>query len=405
MNLCVLGAQWGDEGKGKIVDLLTPHFSIVARYQGGHNAGHTVYVGGQKFVLHLIPSGILHADVTCVIGNGVVVDPRRAVRRARRARGAAASTSRAAARQRQGAPHPAVPPRARPAGRSAARASGRSARPRVASGRPTRTRSAGAAFAWATWRTSGDGPLASADPRERRGAQPARSATRRCDWEDVLARLAARLAAPAAPRRRRVALSAPARCATAAACCSKARRARCSTSTTAPIRSSRRRTRRPAARAPGLGHWPASRRRRAGRRQGLHDARRRRAAADRTDRARWASACARRGQEYGASTGRPRRCGWFDAVAVRYAARVNGLDALALTKLDVLDGFESIEVCTAYRCGDEIADRDAERHGAARGVRADLRDACRAGRTDPGRDVVLATCRRRRASTCGSSKR
>ena len=74
-NLAVLGAQWGDEGKGKIVDLLTPHFSVVARYQGGHNAGHTVYVNGRKFVLHLVPSGILHDDVTCIIGNGVVVDP------------------------------------------------------------------------------------------------------------------------------------------------------------------------------------------------------------------------------------------------------------------------------------------------------------------------------------------
>src|SRR5678816_539612 len=74
-NIAVLGAQWGDEGKGKIVDMLTPHFSAVARYQGGHNAGHTVYVEGQKFVLHLIPSGILHAGVTCVIGNGVVIDP------------------------------------------------------------------------------------------------------------------------------------------------------------------------------------------------------------------------------------------------------------------------------------------------------------------------------------------
>src|SRR6476659_397413 len=74
-NIAVLGAQWGDEGKGKIVDLLTPNFSIVARYQGGHNAGHTVYANGRKFVLRLIPSGILHAGVTCVIGNGVVVDP------------------------------------------------------------------------------------------------------------------------------------------------------------------------------------------------------------------------------------------------------------------------------------------------------------------------------------------
>src|SRR5919109_3293332 len=75
MNLAILGAQWGDEGKGKIVDLLTPHFSIVARYQGGHNAGHTVYVKGSKFILRLIPSGILHPGITCVIGNGVVVDP------------------------------------------------------------------------------------------------------------------------------------------------------------------------------------------------------------------------------------------------------------------------------------------------------------------------------------------
>src|SRR5437762_11287865 len=75
MNLAVLGAQWGDEGKGKIVDLLTAHFSIVARYQGGHNAGHTVYVSGRKFILRLIPSGILHPGITCVIGNGVVVDP------------------------------------------------------------------------------------------------------------------------------------------------------------------------------------------------------------------------------------------------------------------------------------------------------------------------------------------
>ena len=74
-NIAVLGAQWGDEGKGKIVDMLTPRFSAVARYQGGHNAGHTVYVDGKRFVLHLIPSGMLHPGVTCVIGNGVVVDP------------------------------------------------------------------------------------------------------------------------------------------------------------------------------------------------------------------------------------------------------------------------------------------------------------------------------------------
>ena len=74
-NLIVLGAQWGDEGKGKIVDLLSEKFHAVARYQGGHNAGHTVYIGERKFVLKLIPSGILRPGVLAVIGNGVVVDP------------------------------------------------------------------------------------------------------------------------------------------------------------------------------------------------------------------------------------------------------------------------------------------------------------------------------------------
>lgn len=71
----VVGAQWGDEGKGKIVDLLSDSVDIVARYQGGANAGHTIVIEGKKFVLHLIPSGILQQDVQCVIGNGVVIDP------------------------------------------------------------------------------------------------------------------------------------------------------------------------------------------------------------------------------------------------------------------------------------------------------------------------------------------
>jgi adenylosuccinate synthase len=74
-NLIVLGAQWGDEGKGKIVDLFSERFQAVARYQGGHNAGHTVFIGERKFVLKLIPSGILRPGVLAVIGNGVVIDP------------------------------------------------------------------------------------------------------------------------------------------------------------------------------------------------------------------------------------------------------------------------------------------------------------------------------------------
>ena len=74
-NVVVLGSQWGDEGKGKIVDILTEHCAGVTRYQGGHNAGHTLVVGGKKTVLHLIPSGILHPQVKCFIGHGVVVAP------------------------------------------------------------------------------------------------------------------------------------------------------------------------------------------------------------------------------------------------------------------------------------------------------------------------------------------
>ena len=74
-NTILVGAQWGDEGKGKIIDFLTETADIVVRSQGGNNAGHTVIVGGTKYILHLIPSGILRRDKKCVIGNGVVIDP------------------------------------------------------------------------------------------------------------------------------------------------------------------------------------------------------------------------------------------------------------------------------------------------------------------------------------------
>jgi len=76
MIIVIIGAQWGDEGKGKVVDLLADRFDIVARYQGGHNAGHSVYVGEKAFVLRLLPSGIIHPGKTCVLGNGMVIDPK-----------------------------------------------------------------------------------------------------------------------------------------------------------------------------------------------------------------------------------------------------------------------------------------------------------------------------------------
>jgi len=74
-NVVIVGAQWGDEGKGKVVDIFTENADIVVRFQGGNNAGHTVIVGEEKYIFHLLPSGILHPGKTCVIGDGVVVDP------------------------------------------------------------------------------------------------------------------------------------------------------------------------------------------------------------------------------------------------------------------------------------------------------------------------------------------
>ena len=74
-NIVIVGAQWGDEGKGKVVDVITPHFDVVVRFQGGNNAGHTVVVGREKFVLQTIPSGILHPGCRNIIGCGVVIDP------------------------------------------------------------------------------------------------------------------------------------------------------------------------------------------------------------------------------------------------------------------------------------------------------------------------------------------
>jgi adenylosuccinate synthase len=76
MVIVIIGSQWGDEGKGKVVDLLADKFDLVARYQGGHNAGHSVYVGDKAFVLRLLPSGIIHEDKTCILGNGMVIDPK-----------------------------------------------------------------------------------------------------------------------------------------------------------------------------------------------------------------------------------------------------------------------------------------------------------------------------------------
>jgi adenylosuccinate synthase len=347
MNLCVLGAQWGDEGKGKIVDLLTPHFSIVARYQGGHNAGHTVFTGGRKVVLHLIPSGILHPGVTCIIGNGVVVDPEALFREVDTLAPLGVDISgRLLVSDRA---HLILPYHRELDVLAEARRGER----RIG----TTSRGIGPAYEDKIGRRgvrvgdladqSPDGPLASA-VRENVAARNRLVGDSAMDWRQVvedLARIWPRLRPLVADTSLHLAQA-----------IGEGRRVLFEGAQgtlldidhgSYPFVTSSNATAGGA--ATGLGIPPKA----VGRVLGVAKAYTTRVGegplpteltGDLGERLRES------GQEYGASTGRPRRCGWYDAVAVRYAVRVNGVDALAITKLDVLDELDALQVCTAYRC-------------------------------------------------------
>ena len=344
MNLAVLGAQWGDEGKGKIVDLLTPNFSIVARYQGGHNAGHTVYANGRKFVLRLLPSGILHPDIRCIIGNGVVVDPTALF---------AEIDELAAAGIEVGdrliisdKAHLILPYHKDLDLLSEARRGER----RIG----TTSRGIGPAYEDKIARRGvrvGDlaNPASLAEAVQHNvEARNRLIAENRMDYKDVLEMLE-----QAWRRMSRWVTD-------VSLYIARARQKGDSimfegaqgtlldidhgtypyvTSSNATIGGV----------CTGLGIGPKA----IDTVLGVAKAYTTRVGEGPLpteltgpigDRLR------ETGREFGAVTGRPRRCGWYDAVAVRYAVRVNGLDALALTKLDVLDGLTELQVCTAYRC-------------------------------------------------------
>jgi adenylosuccinate synthase len=348
VNIVVLGAQWGDEGKGKIVDLLTPHFSVVARYSGGHNAGHTVYVGGRKFVLHLIPSGILRAGVTCIIGNGVVVDP-------------AALFAEIDELAKLGIEvgdrllisdkaHLILPYHRELDVLSEARRGER----RIG----TTSRGIGPAYEDKIGRRGirvcdlVDTKALAAEVRENVTARNQIIKESTLDWQAVYDDL---LAAGARMRRWTVDTSLY-----LSQAMSEGRRVLYEgaqatmldidhgtypyvTSSNATIGGV----------CTGLGVPPRA----------IHGVLG--VAKAYTTRVgegplptelfgEMAERLRESGQEYGASTGRPRRCGWYDAVVVRYAARINGLDALAVTKLDVLDGLEEVKMCTGYRVADRV---------------------------------------------------
>jgi adenylosuccinate synthase len=345
MNLAVLGAQWGDEGKGKIVDLLTPRFQIVARYQGGHNAGHTVYVGGTKFVLRLIPSGILHANITCVIGNGVVVDPQALFAEIDElARHGIDATARLVVSDKA---HLILPYHRDLDLLSEARRGER----RIG----TTSRGIGPAYEDKIARRGiRVGDLADAKGLEENVRDNVTARNRlvhdsTMEWRPVLDRLlddAKRLR----PLVRDVSLFlheamrsgqsilfegaqgtlldidhgtypfvTSSNATIGGVCTGLGIGPRAIQGVMGVVKAYTTRV--------GAGPLPTELDDEMGKR--LRDS----------------------GNEYGAVTGRPRRCGWYDAVAARYSVRINGLDTLALTKLDVLDGLERIEICTAYRCG------------------------------------------------------
>ena len=399
-NVAVVGAQWGDEGKGKIVDWLSERADVVVRFQGGHNAGHTLVIGNKTYKLSLLPSGVVRQGKLSVIGNGVVVDPWALLRRDRRAIGAQGvddHARRTCVIADNADADPAAAPRARLS----------CARRRPATSKiGTTGRGIGPAYEDKVGRRA----IRVADLAEpRRRWRPrstgcsctttrcaAASACRRSAKDDAAWRELAEIAPKVLP----YADSRPGRCSTtraqarASASCSRARRARCSTSTTAPIRTSPRPTR-----------WPARRRpARAGPARDRLRARHLKAYTTRvgagpfptelTDEV--GERLGERGQEFGTVTGRKRRCGWFDAVLVRQAIKVRGIDGIALTKLDVLDGFDELKVCVGYELDGERIDYLPAGQQRAGARRAGLRDARGLAQIDARRAQLGATCRRRR---------
>ncbi|MCB1611524.1 MAG: adenylosuccinate synthase [Xanthomonadales bacterium] len=346
-SVVVLGAQWGDEGKGKIVDLLTERVRAVARFQGGHNAGHTLIVGGKKTVLHLIPSGILREGIECLIGNGVVLSPE-----ALRTEVAELEATGVAVRDRLKI-SPATP----------------LIMPYHVQLDQAREKASGKGKIGTTGR--GIGP-AYEDKAARRGirlsdlfygqefADKLRAVMDyhnfvlteywklpACDYQQVLdqslefADFVRPMMADVAGILHKVRREGgnilfegaqgslldidhgtypyvtSSNTTVGGACSGTGVGARDLDYVLGIIKAYATRV--------GGGPFPSELDDAAG--QGLRD----------------------RGQEYGATTGRPRRCGWLDAVAVRRTVMINGIDGLCVTKLDVLDGEPVVRVCVGYR--------------------------------------------------------
>ncbi len=351
-NVILLGTQWGDEGKGKIVDWLTRQFDVVARYQGGNNAGHTVIIDGEKTVLHLIPSGILRPGRSCVIGNGVVIDPEALFAEIDHLSAAGIDVEgRLLVSERA---HVILPyHRGIELG---------SERRRGEDNIGTTKRGIGPCYEDKMAR-SGIRVVDCADPdmlahKVRANVVVVNELLASLydhppfDAEEIIETYAAygeRLREYAADTAQYLnqAMDEGLRVlfegaqgthldvdhgtypfvtssnATAGGVCSGLGIG--PTRVDGCLGVAKAYTTRV-----GSGPFPSE----------LHD--------ELGEKLRAA------GNEFGATTGRPRRCGSFDAVATRYAARINACDALVLTKLDVLDGLDEVPICTGYRVGGEV---------------------------------------------------
>ena len=344
--VCV-GVQWGDEGKGKVVDILAEHADIVVRYQGGNNAGHTLVVGDQKTVLHQVPSGVLHDSKVCVVGNGVVVDPVALLEEidALRARGYLQDESLLKVSDRA---HLIMPyHRAIDQARERLRGEGRIGTTGRGIGPTYEDKMARIGLRFADFLDEGTFADALRAVLEEKNAylrtMLGEQALDFSRISDQYAGLRTRLAPhvidasvyldKALAAGRRVLFEGAqgtmldvdhgtypyvtsSNTIAAAACTGGGIAPGRITSVVGITKAYTTRV--------GSGPFPTE----------LLDDLGRKLQQD--------------GEEFGATTGRPRRCGWFDAVVARHSVRLNGLNGLAVTKLDVLTGLKTLRVCTAY---------------------------------------------------------
>ncbi|MDE2484489.1 MAG: adenylosuccinate synthase [candidate division NC10 bacterium] len=351
-NVIVVGTQWGDEGKGKIVDLLSEYFDAVARYQGGTNAGHTVVVEEEKIVLHLVPSGVLRKGKVCILGNGVVIDLTALIQEIDQLSKLHVKIEENFFISKNA--HLVLPYHAILDAELE----------RLREGRQigTTRRGIGPAYVDKMARTGiRVGDLADRDffkerlrnnLEEKRVQFPHHQELQELDYEKMAAEqleqfervrgfvVDSSLVIHDLIKTGKSVLFEGAQgtlldvdlgtypyvtssSATAGGACTGTGVSPLTIDGVLGV------TKAYTTRV-GEGPMPTE----------LTDA--------------IGQMLQKRGQELGATTGRPRRCGWFDAVAVRYSARINGLSALALMKLDVLDTCESIRICTSYRCNGTI---------------------------------------------------